>query len=234
MSETLTWHGHANFRITIPGCTLLIDPWFEGNPSADISLDQVGKADVLLVTHDHQDHIGQALEIARTTGAVVVAVVETAARLVSAGLRSEQVVNTIGMNMGGTVRLGPVEVTMVQAVHTSQSGLPVGYILRLPSGKRVYHAGDTALFGAMSLYGRLFPIDLALLPIGGVFTMDPAQAALACAELGCRAVTPMHWGSFPVLEQSVDLFGKELSRRAPECRLLALAPGETIDLALLD
>ena len=230
MEHRLIWHGHAAFQIVTPSLSVLIDPWFEGNPSARTTHDALDKVDLVLVTHDHGDHVGQAVEICRGTGAHLLGIVETVARLKSLGLPADQVVNGIGMNIGGTVRFHNLQVTMVQAQHSSETGLAVGYILKLEDGACLYHAGDTGIFATMETYGRLFSIDLALLPIGGVFTMDPKQAAMACAMLQCKEVVPMHWGSFPVLEQNTAAFAQELSEQAPQTRLVELMPSQTLVL----
>ncbi|GAB6038771.1 metal-dependent hydrolase [Fundidesulfovibrio butyratiphilus] len=230
MSHLLTWNGHSNFTLRADGLTLLIDPFFDGNPSAGLSAAKVGKVDYVLVTHDHGDHVGQAVEICKTTGAKLLAIVETCAKLVGQGLPQEQVVNGIGLNIGGTTDLGLVKATMTQAVHSSESGRPVGYILTLADGYTLYHMGDTGLFGAMALYGELYNIDLALMPIGGTFTMDPRQAALACELLKCKAVVPMHWGTFPVLESGTENFAKELETRDLRTNLIPCRPGETVAL----
>ncbi|WP_031388466.1 metal-dependent hydrolase [Desulfonatronum thiodismutans] len=228
MEHRLIWHGHAAFQIVTPSLSVLIDPWFEGNPSSGTSHEALDKVDLVLITHDHGDHVGQAVEICRRTGAHLLGVVETVARLKGLGLPDDQVVNGIGMNIGGTVRFHTLQATMVQAQHSSETGLAVGYILTLEDGTCVYHAGDTGIFSTMELYGRLFNIDLALLPIGGVFTMDPRQAAMACAMLQCEEVVPMHWGSFPVLEQNCDNFAEQLGIHAPKVRLNAMKPGQTL------
>jgi L-ascorbate metabolism protein UlaG (beta-lactamase superfamily) len=230
MSYTLTWHGHANFQITTPELSILIDPWFEGNPSATIKAADVDPVGLVLVTHDHGDHMGQALEICRSTGASLGAQVELAGHLMEQGLPQEQVLNGIGFNIGGTVEYKGVKVTMVQAFHSAERGTPVGFIITLDNGFTLYHAGDTGVFSSMALWGRLYPLDLAMLPIGGVFTMDPRQAALACLLLRCKTVVPMHWGSFPVLEQDTKTFGEHLEKDAPGTRLLSMNPGSTIEL----
>ncbi|MGM0425484.1 MAG: metal-dependent hydrolase [Thermodesulfobacteriota bacterium] len=232
MSATvLTWHGHANFQISTPNQNILIDPWFEGNPSACISSGQCGQIDLVLVTHDHDDHTGQAVQICKQTGAKVMAIVETAQKLLQQGVPAEQIVNGIGFNIGGTVEHQDVRVTMVQAFHSSLTGAPVGYILELENGYCLYHAGDTGIFSSLELFGKLFDLDLALLPIGGVFTMDPRQAALACRMLGCKAVVPMHWGSFPVLEQDTAGFKKELQKAGAKTKLWSMEPGQSIELS---
>ncbi len=231
MSNTLTWHGHANFQITTPNLNLIIDPWFEGNPSAVSSSDSLNAMDLVLVTHDHDDHTGQAVEIARKTGAQVMAIVGTAQKLQEAGLPETQIVNGIGFSIGGTVDFQGVKVTMVQAFHSSASGAPTGYIITLEDGYCIYHAGDTGIFSSMELFGRLHSIDLALLPTGDIFTMDPKQAALACELLQCTSVVPMHWGSFPILEQSTDNFANELKAIGAKTRLISMEPGQSIELS---
>jgi L-ascorbate metabolism protein UlaG (beta-lactamase superfamily) len=230
MQHRLTWHGHAAFHLATSGLDILIDPWFDGNPSSRTSHEALEKVDLVLVTHDHGDHVGQAVEICQRTGAQLLAIVETCAKLKSQGLPSDQVVNGISMNIGGTIGFHSLQVTMVQAEHSSESGLAVGYILSLEDGTCLYHAGDTGIFSTMEIYGRLFSIDLAMLPIGGVFTMDPKQAAMACAMLDCKQVVPMHWGSFPVLEQNSDNFARQLSLHAPKTRLNSLKPGQSLIL----
>ncbi|MCF8031069.1 MAG: metal-dependent hydrolase [Desulfohalobiaceae bacterium] len=231
MSNSLTWHGHSNFQISTPHTELIIDPWFEGNPSASIGSDSLGKMDMVLVTHDHDDHLGQAAEICKRTGAMALAIVETAQKLVDLGVPQEQIKNGIGFNIGGTVEHNGVQVTMVQAFHSSATGYPVGYIITLEDGFCVYHAGDTGVFSSMSLWGRLFSIDLAMLPTGGVFTMDSRQAAMACSLLGCKSVVPMHWGTFPVLEQDTEQFRVELETVSQETSLFAMYPGQSVELS---
>lgn len=228
--NTLTWNGHANFQITTPNLSMLIDPWFEGNPSACVGSDSCSQVDLILVTHDHDDHVGQTVEICKKTGAHIMAVVETAHRLMELGVPQDRIVNGIGFNIGGSVDFKGITATMIQAFHSSQTGTPVGYIITLEDGTTVYHAGDTGIFSSMEIYGKLFDIDLALLPIGGVFTMDPAQAALACTLLNCRQVVPMHWGSFPVLEQSTDTFASELQKVGASTTLVSLDPGQSIEI----
>lgn len=226
---TLTWHGHSAFSITSPTRTVLIDPWFDGNPSAQKTAENV-EADLVLVTHDHGDHVGQALEICQRTGAKLGCIVELAAKLKAQGLADEQVLNGIGFNIGGTVTYEGISVTMVQATHSCEVGVPVGYIIRLEDGYTVYHAGDTGLFSSMALWGKLYKIDLALLPIGGVFTMDAAQAAMAAMMLRCNKVIPMHWGTFPALAQNVDAFKKELDKMELAEALMEVKVGAPVGL----
>ncbi len=230
MTATLTWHGHANFEITTPTHTLFIDPWFSGNPTADIPVTQIKKADLVLVTHDHGDHLGDALTLCQQTGARLAAQVEVAAALMEQGLDQQQILNGIGFNIGGTVAHEGIAVTMTQAFHSCASGTPTGFIIRLADGYTIYHAGDTAIFADMKTWGELYPLDLALLPAGDIFTMDARQAALACSLLKCRAAVPMHWGTFPALAQDTSEFVRLVKETAPDTHPLIMHPGETIEL----
>ncbi len=227
--NTITWHGHSAFAITTPEQTILIDPWFDGNPAAQTQGKSVA-ADLVLVTHDHGDHIGQALGICMRTGATLGCIVELAAKMKAQGLPESQILNGIGFNIGGTVRHKGVAVTMTQACHSCETGVPVGFIIRLENGYTIYHAGDTAVFSTMAMWGKLYKIDLALLPIGGVFTMDAAQAALAAMMLRARKVVPMHWGTFPALEQSTAAFKKELDKLDLGDALIDLAVNTPLSL----
>ena len=223
----ITWYGHSAFIISAPGAQVVIDPFFA--PSAGVTADAAGDVDIVLVTHDHADHVGDAVTLCRRTGAVLGAIVGTAGKLAEEGVPTEQIINGIGFNMGGTVSHKGVDITMTQAYHSSDSGSPAGYIVRMPDGLTVYHAGDTCVFSGMELWGQLYDIDVALLPVGGVFTMDARQAALACKLLGCKAVVPMHWGTFPVLAQNAASFKVELERMKLPCRCVEMAPGETVN-----
>lgn len=230
MRHELTWNGHSNFTLRTDGLTILIDPFFDGNPKAVLASKDLTGVDYVLVTHDHGDHVGQAVDICKATGAKLLAIVETSRKLMGQGLPKDQVVNGIGINIGGSVALGSVRASMVQAVHSSESGLPVGYVLTLGDGYTLYHAGDTAIFSTMEIYGKLFSIDLALLPVGGTFTMDARQAAVACKMLKCRQVVPMHWGTFPVLEKNTRAFGLALEDLGADAILVQCQPGQTIAL----
>lgn len=231
MGITIRWLGHAAFEITgDKGEVIYIDPWLEGNPACPVQPDSIKRADLILVTHDHFDHISGVAELSKRTGAPVVTVPETAAKLKDAGAK---ILFDIGMNIGGTVpALEGVTVTMVQAFHSSESGAPAGYIIRFASGRTVYHAGDTGIFASMELLGRLYEIDVALLPIGSVFTMDPAQAARAAAMLlkPGKVVIPMHYRTFPGLVQDAGQFLELVQKEAPGVKVQTLEPGQTYEL----
>ena len=200
----MTWLGHAAVRFRLPdGTTLYLDPWLEGNPACPEAERQPERADAVFLTHGHFDHIGRAADLARA-GAQVFCIHEIAVYLEGLGIEG-----IVGMNKGGTVAApGGVRATMVDAVHSSgisgdtgivDGGDPAGFVLAFPDGPTVYHAGDTALFGDMALIGEMQAPDVALLPIGGHFTMDPPQAARAARMLGVHTVVPIHYGTFPIL-----------------------------------
>jgi len=230
MSNQIIWHGHANFEIITPRLNILIDPWFEGNPAAKITSKDLTKVDLVLVTHDHDDHLGQAVKICQQFKAKLGAIVELACSLKKQGLESEQILNQIGFNVGGKIVWEGVKITMVQAFHSCHLGSPVGFILELENGYTIYHAGDTGIFGSMQTLGELFTIDLALLPVGGVFTMDGQQAAYACSLLKCKQVWPMHWGTFPVLAQNLDEFKFYLNKYAPQTSIICAQAEENVSL----
>ncbi len=219
---TLTWYGHACVEIATPGGqTVLIDPWF-GNPMSPMPATSVKACDLLLVTHGHADHFGDALAIAARFGPVWPAIHELSlwvSRRLSGG--SDAVV---GMNKGGTFAAGEIAVTMVHADHSAGDwsqdagttlylGEPAGFVVRLENGYTIYHAGDTNVFGDMRVIGELYRPSLALLPIGGHYTMGPREAALAVELLGVDAVAPIHFGTFPILAGTPVELRAELDAR---------------------
>ena len=232
MAKSIRWLSHAGFIISSPGGkTVVIDPWIVDNPLCPLKLEDIKEAHLVLVSHDHFDHAGNAVDIARKTGATVIAQPETENRFRSElGLPDSQVLYGFGMNTGGSATVEGITVTMVQAFHSSATGLPCGYLVKLEDGTTVYHAGDTGIFDSMRLLGELYPIDLALLPIGSVFTMDPYQAAKAVALLKPKKAVPMHYKTFPILEQSADNFVNLANREAPQVEVVVLEPGQEYNL----
>ena len=228
----ITWLGHSTFKITTPsGKVVVIDPWVTGNPACPEALKKFDRLDVMLITHGHGDHLGDGVALARAHKPQVVAIYETAKWLASKGIA-----NTLPMSKGGTQRAGEIEVTMVHAIHsngiedegkTVYGGEPCGYIVRLPGGLSVYHAGDTAVFGDMKLIGELYAPELACLPIGDLYTMGPREAALAIRLLGVHHVGPMHYGTFLTLTGTPAAL-RELTQDIAGLEIHALKPGESL------
>jgi L-ascorbate metabolism protein UlaG (beta-lactamase superfamily) len=224
---TITSFGQAAFKLESGGKTILIDPWITGNPVCPITVDDITVADLILVTHDHFDHVGDTIAISEKTGAIVVAVYETAAKFMADGLAPENILyGGFGRHIGGAIDIDGITLVMTPAVHSSGSGVPVGYIIKFPGGATVYHAGDTAIFGDMQLYGSLYPIDIALLPIGGGFTMDGLQAAKSLRLLKPGKSIPMHYGTFPMFAPNADEFVRQAKKISPEVDVIVLSPGE--------
>lgn len=229
MATAVKWLSHAGFLVSSPGGKMIfIDPWLTNNPLSPMTVDDVKAANIVLVTHDHFDHSADAAQIAKNTGAMVVAQPEVGAKFrEQLGVPESQIVFGVGgMNIGGSIALEGITVTMVQAFHSSPTGTPCGYVVKLEDGTTIYHAGDTGIFSSMSLIGELYPLDLALLPIGSHFTMDSRQAAKAVALLKPKKVIPMHFKTFPILEQSADSFVEMVRNQMPRVEVVVLSPGE--------
>jgi len=243
------WLGHSAFRITsVTGKVIIIDPFLTSNPRTPAKykdLSALGKVDLILVTHGHRDHIYDLAALAKLTGAPVIANYELARSLVAAGILDVNK-TVMGLNMGGSiVPIGPgIKVHMVPAVHTSvidmtdfgaewkgprffDGGAPVGYVIEFENGFKIYHTGDTNVFGDMALIGRMFKPDLALVCIGGYFTMDPEGAAIALREyIKPKQVIPMHYGTFPVINRTPAELKAALGN-AP-IKVLDVKPGEAL------
>ncbi|HYG98082.1 MAG TPA: metal-dependent hydrolase [Terriglobales bacterium] len=227
----LTWLGHATFRLETPGGkTILIDPWVMGNPMCPDGEKNIRKVDVMLCTHGHFDHIGDAVEIAKKHNPMVVGIFELCMWLQKKGVQQIS-----PMNKGGTQQVGDVKVTMTHAVHSCgildgdqivYGGEACGYVMELTNGLRIYHAGDTAAFTDMELIHELYRPEIAMLPIGDHFTMSPKEAALACTMLKPKVVIPMHFGTFPLLTGTPAELRRLLELVGVE--VLDLKPGQTV------
>jgi L-ascorbate metabolism protein UlaG (beta-lactamase superfamily) len=225
----LTWLGHATFRIQTPGGKIvIIDPWIMGNPACPATEKEVKKVDVMLCTHGHGDHIGDAVEIAKKHAPKVVGIPELVGWLEKKGVK-----HTAMMNKGGTQTVGDIRVTMVHADHSCgiqdgdefvYGGEACGYVVEFSNGVKIYHAGDTNVFGDMAIIRELYAPDIAMLPIGDHFTMGPREAAYACNLLKAKTVIPMHFATFPVLTGTPGA----LQKLVPAVEVMEMKPGVTV------
>jgi L-ascorbate metabolism protein UlaG (beta-lactamase superfamily) len=228
----ITWLGHGTFQFRLPsGQIMIIDPWTDGNPAYPKG-HKVERVDVMCITHGHFDHIHDAVPLAKEFSPEVVAIYETAAWLESKGVK-----NTRPMNKGGSQVVAGVTITMTHAVHSCgiqdddgkiiYGGEASGYVMRFGDHRALYFAGDTNVFSDMALIEQLYHPELAFLPIGDLFTMSPAEAAMACRLLRPRKVIPMHFGTFPPLTGRPGQLA-ELVRDQKETEIWPLEPGKPV------
>ena len=232
MSVKITWLGHSTFEITLEsGEVILIDPWLE-NPNYPDG-HELERVDLLLITHGHFDHISQAIDVAKQFQPQVVTIFEIAQWLGSKGVE-----NITGMNKGGSVEQIGCRVRMTHAQHSSHiqdgdqviyAGEPAGFVVTVPDGRAFYHAGDTNVFSDMALIKRLYHPELAMLPIGDLYTMDPREAALACEFLAPKKVLPMHYGTFPPLTGTPEELRRLTAQAGLGVEILAPQPGEVVN-----
>jgi L-ascorbate metabolism protein UlaG (beta-lactamase superfamily) len=230
MSNQFTYLGHGTFTLkTSKGKIILIDPWVMGNPACPDILKHFEKIDIMLITHAHFDHIADAVELAKKHKPQVVCIFETALWLQSKGVE-----NTRDMNKGGSISIDSIKITMVHADHSCgilddgkvlYGGEAVGYVVRLEDGFTFYHAGDTNVFGDMKIIGELYKPELALLPIGDLYTMSPLEASYAIRLLGCKKIIPMHYATFPPLIGTPDEL-KKLTADVKQVEIIAMKPGD--------
>jgi L-ascorbate metabolism protein UlaG (beta-lactamase superfamily) len=215
----ITWLGHSAVKIQ-GSKTIYIDPFLTGNPKASTTPEKIKTADVVIVTHHHSDHLGDAFAIAKKTGALVVAMHEVAVEAQALGIEAE------GMNIGGTVEARGVRVHMVTATHSAEKGSAAGVVVEM-DGKKLYHAGDTGLTYDMKIIGEFFHPDLSFLPIGDRYTMGPASAAKAVEYVQTKKVIPIHYGTFPIVCGDPEEFKKKVGGLA---EVIVLKPGESYRL----
>jgi L-ascorbate metabolism protein UlaG (beta-lactamase superfamily) len=229
---SFTWLGHGTWRArSAKNKEVLIDPWDMNKPVTPASLKTVDKCDLMLITHAHFDHIGDALEIAKMTKPKIVTIAELGIWLGSKGVAGDSI---IAGNKGGTIDVDGIKITLVHAEHSCgisengqvlYGGEPCGLVIEFENGYTIYFAGDTDVFGDMALIGQLSKLDAAFIPIGDFYTMGPARAAKAVELLGVKTVVPMHFATFPALtgrpSQLQELVGRGV-------KVLDVKPGDTI------
>ncbi len=226
----IRWFGHSAFEITSDeNLKILIDPFISNNPVCPVRVEEID-ADIICVTHGHTDHFGDTMEIANRTGAVIVSNHEHSVYLAKQGFEA------IGMNIGGTVKFHNIKITMVNSTHSSDmdfieeigaGGSSCGYIIQMENGRKIYHSGDTGLYGDMkTIIGDIYKPDIALLPIGDRYTMGPFEASIAAEWINPEIIIPMHYNTFPVIEQDPEEFANRVESINKETKVVILEPGQ--------
>ncbi|MGZ7043422.1 MAG: metal-dependent hydrolase [Methanobacterium sp.] len=226
----IEWFGHSAFQIvTDENLKILIDPFISNNPVCPVAVEEI-EADIICVSHGHADHFGDTMEIANRTGAVIVANHEHSVYLAKQGFEA------MGMNMGGTIYIHDIKITMVNSIHSSDmdfieempaGGSSCGYIIQLENNRKIYHSGDTGIFGDMKTVIRdIYKPDIALLPIGDRFTMGPFEASIAAAWIDAKVIIPMHYNTFPIIEQDPERYANIVESINKDKKVVILEPGQ--------
>ena len=230
----IAYLGHSTFRFTTPGGEqIIIDPFLTDNPQTPDELKRVDDLDTILITHGHFDHFSDVMPLQGQTGAGTVSNFE-----IFSYPQHQGVENATPVQKGGTTRVGGIKVTATHAFHSSSialddgsliyGGEPMGYVIEFESGFKLYHAGDTALFGDMQLIGELYRPDLAMLPIGDQVVMSPFEAAHATRLLGIRHVVPIHYGTFPFVPGTPEEYQQHVNEIAPGTTVHVMQPGDEL------
>ncbi|MEB3760877.1 MAG: metal-dependent hydrolase [Desulfurococcales archaeon] len=219
----ITFYGHSAFLVELDGKKILIDPYLS-NPLSPVKPEDVKDVDLVVLTHGHGDHLGDAITILKNNkNAKIVAIYELANYV---GEQIGDPSRAIGGNIGGPMLVDDLKIALTPATHSSPYGAPTGVVI-IGKEATIYHAGDTGVTMDMKLIGELYKPDIALLPIGGHFTMDPVEAAKAVELIKPKVAIPMHWGTFPVLYGKPEEFKKLVEEKTPETKVIILQPGET-------
>jgi L-ascorbate metabolism protein UlaG (beta-lactamase superfamily) len=225
MIMKITYLGHASFKVESDGKTVFIDPWLNG-PTSPMKTGDVDTADIVLVTHDHGDHgYQEAIEICKKTNATFVAINELAIQAKNDGVKKAHT-----LNIGGSVEIDGITVTLVQAFHSCGIGAPTGFIVEFPSST-IYHSGDTGVFYDMKLFAEIYgPIDVAMLPIGSYYVMSERQALKAAELIKPKFVIPMHYDTFPVIKANPKRFWQEVATHVKGTTVQVMTPGESWEM----
>jgi L-ascorbate metabolism protein UlaG (beta-lactamase superfamily) len=240
MKQTITWLGHGTWQMTTGAGTIIyLDPWIKGNPACPIQLEDIKQADIVCVTHGHSDHLGNAIELVKQTGAVLVTLPEVAAYCERHGIPYDDKGGCV--HTGGSIRQKDVQIHAVFALHyadiwgkeyeqtgqvTAGSGC-CGMVITPDNGQPIYFAGDTGVFGDMALIGKLYHPYVSVLPIGGKYTMGIREAAYAMEMLGSPYLIPGHYNTFPGQMANLDELAQQMAVRAPQTCLKIIQPGES-------